>query len=111
MPHYEAVMSSKGQVTIPSKVRDFFDLKEGDRIDFYIDERSGDVRIIARNKKLSGLVGMLSKQTAMPDTAPSLQELDDAIGDYLGEKHDRISREWNERHEFEEWKRNKAAAE
>jgi len=31
--------------------------------------------------------------------------MDEAIGEYLAEKHERISREWNERREFEEWKR------
>jgi bifunctional DNA-binding transcriptional regulator/antitoxin component of YhaV-PrlF toxin-antitoxin module len=34
MPHYEARMSSKGEITVPAEVRGFFDLKDGDLIDF-----------------------------------------------------------------------------
>ncbi len=37
MPHYQAKMSSKGQLTIPSAVREHFDLKTGDIVDFYFD--------------------------------------------------------------------------
>ncbi len=41
-----------------------------------------------------------------PVGRPATQaEIDEAIGDHLAEKHERISREWKERHEFEEWKR------
>ncbi len=107
MPHYEAKMSSKGQITVPAEVREFFLLKEGDRVDFYIDPRTRSVRILARNAKLSDLRGWLDPR---PTGAPlSQQEMDEAIGDYLTEKHERISREWNEWREFQEWKKSKAA--
>jgi len=102
MTHYEARMSSKGQVTIPSKVRESLELKEGDLVDFYIDDRRS-VRIIARNKKLADLRGILGRYKDQIPT--SLDEVDRAVGSYLGEKHDRISREWNEWQEFLDWKR------
>ena len=53
---------------------------------------------------------MLFRSDPGPSIAPlSQQQLDDSIGDYLIEKHDRISREWNEWREFQEWKKAKAA--
>ena len=108
MPHYEAKVSSKGQITVPAEVREFFALKEGDRVDFYIDPRTRSVRILARNTKLADLKGLLSKpKGASRQTTQA--DLDRAVGDYLTDKHERISAEWNEWHEFREWKRAKAA--
>ncbi|MCC6735945.1 MAG: AbrB/MazE/SpoVT family DNA-binding domain-containing protein [Bauldia sp.] len=102
MAHYEARMSSKGQITIPAEVRAEFRLKEGDIVDFYVDPLDRRIQIIARNGKLLELRGIAS----MPGAAPlSLDEIDEGIGAYLTEKHERISREWNERQEFEAWKR------
>jgi AbrB family looped-hinge helix DNA binding protein len=104
MPHYEAKLSSKGQITVPSEVREFFRLKEGDRVDFYVDTRSRTVRIMARNAKLADLAGILNKKgRKLPPLTQ--QDIDAAIGDYLTEKHDRISREWNEWREFQDWKK------
>jgi len=108
MPHYEAKVSSKGQITIPSEVREFFSLREGDRVDFYVDPRTRSVRILARNAKLSDLRGLLD-DIPRTDQPLSQSDLDEAIGDYLAEKHERISREWNEWREFQEWKKARAA--
>ncbi len=107
MPHFEARMSSKGQITVPAQVREHFALKEGDLVDFYVDPLARAVRILARNAKLSDLVGMLEK----PQSTPALtqQQMDDAVGDHLSEKHERISREWNEWREFQDWKKSQAA--
>ena len=52
MPHYEARMSSNGELAIPSAVREHFDLKAGDIVDFYIDDADRSVRILARNKSI-----------------------------------------------------------
>lgn len=101
MPHYEAKMSSKGQITVPAEVRAQLNLKEGDRVDFYVDPTIKKVQIVARNTKLADLRGILG-----PFEGPllSLEEIDQGIGDYLAEKDERIKREWNERREFEAWK-------
>ena len=106
MPHYEARMSSKGQITVPAPLREFLKLKEGDRVDFYLDPLGGSVQIIARNKKLRDLVGVLHQPGAEPLTP---EAMDDGIGEYLSEKHERISREWNEWREFQAWKAARAA--
>jgi antitoxin PrlF len=108
MPHYEAKMSSKGQITVPSEVREFLSLKEGDRVDFYVDTHAHSVRVLARNAKLSDLVGLLDRDCVL--TQPMTEEdMDKAIGEHLAEKHERISREWNEWREFQDWKRARAA--
>jgi AbrB family looped-hinge helix DNA binding protein len=108
MPQYEVKMSSKGQITVPSAVREFFSLKEGDWLDFYIDPRSRSVRILARNAKFSDLTGVLDRG-GRPERPPSQEEIDNAIGEHLKEKHERISREWNEWREFQDWKKARVA--
>ena len=105
MPHYQAKMSSKGQLTIPSAVREYFNLKTGDLVDFYIDDTEHSVRLLVRNKSIFDRIEEL-KLPPPPDGRPvTLAEMDEAIGEYLAEKHERICREWRERHEFEEWQR------
>lgn len=44
----DATITSKGQVTIPKKIRDKLDLKEGEEIEFVLEE-DGEIRV--RRKK------------------------------------------------------------
>ena len=108
MPHYEAKMSSKGQITVPAEVREHFALKEGDRVDFYVDPRARSVRMLARNAKLAELRGIIGVARGRKGK-PAQADIDNAIGEHLKEKHERISREWNEWREFQEWKKSRAA--
>lgn len=48
MPAYEVTVTSKGQITIPAELRAKLNLKEGDKLEFYMD-RSGRVLIRPRN--------------------------------------------------------------
>jgi AbrB family looped-hinge helix DNA binding protein len=105
MPHYQAKMSSKGQLTIPSAVREHFDLKTGDIVDFYFDQAERAIRMLVRNKSISERLDELELPPSPHGRSVTLREMDEAVGEYLAEKHERISREWEERHEFEEWKR------
>ena len=52
MSHYQAKMSSKGQLTIPLAVREHLGLKPGDMVDFHIDD-AGRVHIITENESIS----------------------------------------------------------
>lgn len=109
MPHYEAKLTSKGQITIPVEVRDSLCLKAGDRVDFYVEAGSRVVRIMARNAKMSDLFGVLSLPKGAKPLTPAA--MDEAIGAHLAEKDERIKQSWNEWREFEEWrKRRKARA-
>ncbi len=96
MPHYQARMSSDGQLTIPSAVREHFDLKAGDIVDFYVDDANQSVRILVRNKSIfEHLEELKLSLSPPPDNRPvTLAEMDEAIGEYLAKKHERISRMW-----------------
>ena len=115
MAHYEARMSSKGQVTIPAKIREALDLKEGDTIDFYLHPGSRTVKLIARNKSFADLRGILADhvdQTTLPRTGEAFAEwVDQAIAEHLAEKFERVDREWKEWREFEAWKAARKKAE
>ena len=70
----QATITSKGQVTVPKKVRDQLHLKAGDRIEFLVDE-DGTVRVVPVTAKVTELKGMVPK----PRRAVSLEEMDEAI--------------------------------
>lgn len=50
MNAFEATMTSKGQITVPSEVRARLGLKEGDKLEFYFDSRE---RLIVRPRNAS----------------------------------------------------------
>ena len=90
MAHYQAKMSSNHRLTIPSAVRQHFNLKTGDIVDFYVDHADRSVRMLVRNKSI---LDDLEELKLPPGGRPiTLAEMDEAIGDYLAEKHGRLSR-------------------
>lgn len=102
MRHYQAKVSAEGQLTIPAAIREAFGLKTGDIVDFYVDDAGRSVTLLARNKSIFERLDEF-KLPSSPNGRPvTVAEMDDAIGDYLTEKHERISREWKERHAFEQ---------
>jgi AbrB family looped-hinge helix DNA binding protein len=105
MPHYQAKMSSKGQLTIPSAVREHFDLNAGDIVDFYLDDDERSVRLLVRNKSIFDRLEELELPPTTHGHPITPAEIDEAISDYLAEKHERISREWDDLREFQESKR------
>ncbi len=54
MPFYETTVTSKGQVTIPARLRASWMLKEGDKIEFYSDD-TGRVLVRPLNAKPSAV--------------------------------------------------------
>lgn len=48
MPSFEVTLTSKGQITIPAELRARLNLREGDKLEFYMD-RSGNVLVRPRN--------------------------------------------------------------
>ena len=58
----DAKITSKGQITIPKAVRERLHLAPGDRVYFDI-RNDGSVRLVARNRPLEGLFGMLHGKT------------------------------------------------
>jgi antitoxin PrlF len=92
--HYEARMTSKGQITVPAAVRDFFGLKAGDRVDFYIDEQTRSVEIVARNKPITELFGFLNEDVDLGAGPLTQDAIDGTISDHLAEDDARIARTW-----------------
>lgn len=53
---YESTLTSKGQVTVPSRLRSALGLKSGDKLVFRLDEQ-GKVHVEARSASLGDLLG------------------------------------------------------
>lgn len=69
-----AVMTSKGQITVPKDVRDKLKLKAGDRVEFSQDE-FGNFTLHPKNGDIRELRGFLPK----PTKPVSDEEIRDAI--------------------------------
>ncbi len=85
---YYAKVTSKGQITIPKKVRDSLGLLEGTTV--IVSERDGTAVLRPKTGRAIDLAGFLGK----PPSGKSLtvQEMDEAIGEAVARDHDRISR-------------------
>lgn len=72
----KATITSKGQVTLPKKVRDQLHLKPGDKVEFLTDD-DGTVRVIPVTMPVTKLKGMVPKAKRVV----SLAEMDKAIAE------------------------------
>ena len=70
-----ATMTSKGQVTVPSGIREHLHLKVGDRLDFVLGE-NGHIEVIPVCGSMKSLKGMAPK----PRKTVTLKEMKAAIG-------------------------------
>jgi len=91
---YSAKITSKGQTTIPQEVREQLNLHSGDHVDFVVVE--GGALMVPKNRSIADLAGILGKPPT--GAGATLEDIDEAIGRYLAEDDERISREWRERH-------------
>jgi antitoxin PrlF len=78
----EAVITSKGQTTIPKKVRDHLRLNPGDRIDFVI-AQDGRVFIRPATRDVMELAGILARSEQRP---VSVEEMNRGIQRYIKNK-------------------------
>jgi AbrB family looped-hinge helix DNA binding protein len=90
MPHYEAKISSKGQLRIPDAVREHLDLKPGDIVDFVIDDVVRSVHILVRNKGVPEPSGEFDRPPG--GRAAAFAEMDEATGEYVAEKQSGVGR-------------------
>jgi len=72
--YVQATITSKGQITLPKKLRDALSLSVGDKVEFVIDDNDM-VRLIPKHVSIRSLKGMLPK----PQKAVSLEAMDEAI--------------------------------
>ena len=70
-----STVTSKGQVTLPKKIREHLHVSAGDRLDFIVDE-SGQVVVQAAKSRLDELWGMLHEPGRRPVT---IEQMDAAI--------------------------------
>ena len=70
-----ATLTSKGQVTIPVRVREAMGLDPGDRIEF-VEEGKGRFSIIAQTRSLRELKGLFKRRRHNPAT---IEEMEAAI--------------------------------
>jgi antitoxin PrlF len=79
----ESAITSKGQATIPKRIRDHLGLKPGDRVKFFIHP---DGRVVMLPKRpLTDLFGCV-KYDGPPAT---IEEMNEAIGDAVVSRYDR----------------------
>ena len=72
-----ATMTSKGQITIPVKIRKALGLKAGVRIDFY-EVEDGDFAFRPKNGSIMEMEGCIPK----PDHPISIEEMNQAVLDH-----------------------------
>ena len=71
-----ATMTSKGQITIPVRVREALQLEAGEKVDFRIDEESGIALMVPLNRGIDLVFGCLHRP-GKPALSP--QQMDEAI--------------------------------
>jgi antitoxin PrlF len=76
-----ATVTSKGQITLPAELRADLGIQPGDRIVFYTTLEGRRGYRISRPRVGSGQGSVTS------DHPSTLEELDNALGDVLAEKH------------------------
>lgn len=80
MTVFYGTLTSKGQTTVPSEIRDILKLKPGDKIRYVV--RDGEVAMKAKNRRLSDLSGRFADPTR---AILSDDELHDAVMDAVTE--------------------------
>lgn len=81
---FESKITSKGQTTIPSDVRNALELTDGDTV-LYVPSELGSFQIYRKNLKVSELAGLLGEA----ENGKSLpgDTLDEAIDDMIQEQY------------------------
>jgi AbrB family looped-hinge helix DNA binding protein len=81
-PMATAKVTSKGQITIPVKVRTALRLEPGDKIDF-IEIEKGRFALRPRNTSLQDLEGCVPKL----DHVPTIEQINEGIADAAAESY------------------------
>lgn len=68
-----AIISSRGQITIPAEIRALLSLNKGDKINFIID--GNEVKFIPVTKDIRSLKGIIKK----PSIPVTIEEMNEAI--------------------------------
>ncbi len=82
------MVTSKGQVTIPQRVRRHLHLEEGDKLEFTIED-DGTVRLRTIKGSVMDLFGFLKRPGHPPVT---VEEMDESVEELLAEDDERIQK-------------------
>jgi antitoxin PrlF len=77
-------LTSKGQITIPSAMREQLRLKTGDRIEFRI-EPDGTINMVPLARRVTDVIGMLSKHARK--TPVTLEEMNRLLDESFRRKN------------------------
>jgi AbrB family looped-hinge helix DNA binding protein len=69
-----AIVTSKGQITIPQEIREHYHIKPGDKLDFVINDDDGTLKIIPAVSSLKSLKGVLP-HPAKPVTLKNMKRV------------------------------------
>ncbi|MBO6584616.1 MAG: type II toxin-antitoxin system PrlF family antitoxin [Gracilimonas sp.] len=78
-----ATITSKGQVTIPKKIRDELGLKPGDKLDFEIDEQ-GKIGVSKKKFSIMDMAGILHRPG---QKAKTIEEMNKGVAEYFRKKY------------------------
>jgi antitoxin PrlF len=78
-----ATLTSKGQITIPSRVRDALGLEVGDRVEF-VEQGKGQFAIVAATRSVQELKGLFRGKWSKP---VSIEEMNAAIRSRASRSH------------------------
>lgn len=86
----KSTLTSKGQVTIPKRIRQRLGLQVGERLDFQV-QADGSIRVEPENADKLGRVPGLLRHLA-PERPVSVEEMEAAIARRLRERHRQATR-------------------
>ncbi|MDZ7808340.1 MAG: AbrB/MazE/SpoVT family DNA-binding domain-containing protein [Gracilimonas sp.] len=78
-----ATITSKGQVTIPKKIRDKLGLKPGDKVDFEVNDK-GKLEVSTKTYSIMDTAGMLYRPG---QKAKTIEEMNEGVADYFRKKY------------------------
>lgn len=80
-----ATITSKGQVTIPKKIRDKLGLKPGDKVDFELNEK-GKLEVSTKTYSIMDTAGILYRPG---QKTASIEDMNEAIGEAIKKRYER----------------------
>ena len=83
----QATLTSKSQITLPKSLQQWLGVKQGDKLEFVLDEGGARVQK-AVGSSFGSLLGLLPP----PAKAHTIEEMNDAIGQAVAGKHRRSLR-------------------
>ncbi len=78
-----ATMTSKGQITLPKKIRDQLKLDAGSKLDFLL-QPDGTVTVRTLARSATAVAGLLKRSGRKPVT---IEQMNTAVGKHLAQKH------------------------